>query len=120
MKLQTGLKAAPYNVLFTKQNVRCLYPCIDSSLQELFGGYDGVQLLIQYLRQNGGQFSSGQGHHRLLLAATDCVWCTVVGNTMVEDIFLENEGAFVLLDLLKVRHYIFVSYYIQTHLVRES
>ena len=28
--------------------------------------------------------------------------CAVVGNNMVEDIFLENEGVFVLLDLLLV------------------
>jgi len=71
--------------------------------QELFGGYDGVKVLVGCLKHDTAKFSSGLGHHRLLLAATDCVWCTVVGNNMVEDIFLENEGIFVLLDLLKVR-----------------
>ena len=71
--------------------------------KELFGGYDGVRLLVQYLKRDSAQFSSGQGHNRLLLAATDCVWCTVVGSPMVEDIFLESEGVFVMLDLLKVR-----------------
>jgi len=62
-----------------------------------------VKLLVSYLKRDTGKFSSGLGHHRLLLAATDCVWCTVVGNSVVEDIFLENEGVFVLLDLLEVR-----------------
>lgn len=72
-------------------------------LQELFGGYDGVNVLVSYLKRDTGKFASGLGHNRLLLAAVDCVWCTVVGNPMVEDIFLESEGALVLLDLLKVR-----------------
>ncbi len=70
--------------------------------QELFGGYDGIKLLVQYLKRDAGKFSSGLGHHRLQLAATDCVWCTVMGTPVVEDIFLENEGVFVLLDLLRV------------------
>ena len=75
--------------------------------QELFGGYDGVKLLTGYLRgadQSG--VASGLGRHRLLLAATDCVWCTVVGSPVVEDIFLEEGGIFCLLDLLQVdTHY---------------
>ena len=62
-----------------------------------------MPLLVQYLKRDIGEFISGLGHHRLLLAATDCVWCTVVGSSSVEDIFLENGGAFALLDLLKVR-----------------
>ena len=61
-----------------------------------------MSIVVGYLKRDIGKFGSGLGHSRLLLAATDCVWCTVVGNPMVEDIFLENEGAFVLLDLLKV------------------
>ena len=48
--------------------------------------------------------ATGLGHHRLLLAVTDCVWCTVVGNPVVEDIFLEEGGVFCLLDLLQVVH----------------
>lgn len=71
--------------------------------QELFGGYDGVKLLTGYLRSaDRSQLASGLGHHRLLLSATDCVWCTVVGNPVVEDIFLELGGIFCLLDLLQV------------------
>ena len=75
------------------------------TLKELFGGYDGVKLLVQYIKRDMGKFSSGLGHHRVLLSATDCVWCTVVGSSVVEDIFLENEGVFVLLDMLKVSCY---------------
>ncbi len=71
-------------------------------VQELFGGYDGVHLVINYLRKDIANFSSGLGHHRLLLAATDCIWCTVVGNPIVEDIFLESEGVLILLDILQV------------------
>lgn len=78
-----------------------IYLCI---WQELFGGYDGVKLVVDYLRRDIGKFGSGLGHHRLLLAATDCVWCTVVGNAIVEDIFLEMEGVFVLLDILEVSY----------------
>lgn len=59
-------------------------------------------MLVSYLKDDTSKFESGLGHGRLLLAATDCVWCSVIGNPLVEDIFLENEGAFVLLDLLKV------------------
>jgi len=61
-----------------------------------------VRVLVSYLKSDATKFESGLGHGRLLLAATDCVWCSVVGNQMVEDLFLENEGAFILLDLLKV------------------
>eukprot|EP00731_Ephydatia_muelleri_P028307 Em0019g1180a len=74
----------------------------DAHRKELFGGYDGVPLLVQYLKRDISQFLSGLGHHRLLLAAIDCVWCAVIGSSSVEDIFLENGGAFVLLDFLKV------------------
>ena len=72
------------------------------AMQELFGGYDGVKLLIDYLKRDIDKFGSGLGHHRLLLAAVDCVWCTVVGNAVVEDMFLEQEGVLILLDVLNV------------------
>ena len=71
-------------------------------MQELFGGYGGVGLVMNYLRGDVGRLGSGLGHSRLLLAAVDCVWCAVVGNPVVEDIFLESEGAVTLLDLLRV------------------
>ncbi len=59
-------------------------------------------MVVSYLIVDTAMFESGLGHSRLLLAAIDCVWCTVVGNSVVEDVFLEKEGVFILLDLLKV------------------
>ena len=71
--------------------------------QELFSGLDGVKLLTGYLQSaNRSLLDSGLGYHRLMLSVTDCVWCTVVGNPLVEDIFLEEGGVFCLLDLLQV------------------
>lgn len=61
-----------------------------------------MKLVVDYLKRDIDKFGSGLGHHRLLLAAVDCVWCTVVGNAIVEDMFLENEGVLVLLDVLRV------------------
>ena len=64
-----------------------------------------MKLLISYLQQaDASLLTSGLGHRRLLLVVTDCVWCTVVGNPVVEDIFLEEGGVFCLLDLLQVNH----------------
>ena len=100
--------------IYCKQKISCL-KCknnINLNFQELFGGCDGVNLVVRYLKRDIGKFGSGLGHNRLLLAVTDCVWCAVVGNLMVEDIFLENEGAFVLLDLLKVSNSHLKSYLI--------
>ncbi|KAG8138903.1 hypothetical protein E2320_001695 [Naja naja] len=45
-------------------------------------------------------FYSGLGHNRLLFCALDCLWCCVMGCTILEDYFLEKEGLFTLLDLL--------------------
>ena len=60
-------------------------------------------MLTGYLQEaDRSQLATGLGHHRLLLSATDCVWCTVVGDAVVEDIFLEEGGIFCLLDLLQV------------------
>lgn len=65
-----------------------------------------MKFLISYLqRADRSSLTSGLGYHRLLLAATDCVWCTVVGNPVVEDIFLEEGGVFCLLDLLQVSNH---------------
>ncbi len=60
-------------------------------------------MVMSYLKGDVGKLGSGLGHSRLMLAAVDCVWCAVVGNPMVEDMFLESEGALILLDLLRVR-----------------
>ena len=42
--------------------------------QELFGGYEGVPVLMEFLKQSLTSSSSGLGHHRLLLSVTDCTW----------------------------------------------
>ena len=88
----------------------------------MFGGYEGVPLLIGYLKKDPAGFLSGLGHDRLLLSAADCTWyapliidrlcnyffiiivrrSAVIGNNVVEDIFLENGGIFCLLDMLQV------------------
>lgn len=59
-------------------------------------------MLVDYLKGDTDQLSSGMGHNKLLLAAVDCVWCTVIGSPIVEEMFLENEGVLVLLDILSV------------------
>ena len=61
-----------------------------------------MKLLVDYLKRDVDKFSSGLGHHKLLLGAVDCVWCTVVGSAIVEEMFLENEGVLILLDILGV------------------
>lgn len=94
-----------YNMIllhFTVLRCEATFSLVGLCVQELFGGYDGVDVVVSYLKGDTGKFESGLGHSRLFLAATDCVWCTVVGNPVVEDIFLENAGVFILLDLLKV------------------
>ncbi|XP_077978018.1 cilia- and flagella-associated protein 69-like [Glandiceps talaboti] len=72
----------------------------DLHRKELFGG-QGVDVVLQYLRTNPKKISSGLGHHKLMLATVDCIWCAVVGCYMNEDLFLEGEGMFLLLDLLE-------------------
>ena len=42
-------------------------------LQEVFGEI-GVNVCVHYLKTNPKLLNSGLGHHRLLLAAVDCVW----------------------------------------------
>ncbi|XP_070566690.1 cilia- and flagella-associated protein 69-like [Ptychodera flava] len=72
----------------------------DLHRKELFGG-QGVDVVLQYLKTDPMKISSGLGHHRLMLATVDCIWCSVVGCYMNEDLFLEGEGMFLLLDLLE-------------------
>ena len=43
-------------------------------IQELFGGYEGVPILMNYLKRDPINLSSGLGHHRLFLAVIDCAW----------------------------------------------
>ncbi|XP_013928826.1 PREDICTED: cilia- and flagella-associated protein 69 isoform X2 [Thamnophis sirtalis] len=69
--------------------------------KELFG-WEGVDTLISFLKIDAKNFYSGLGHNRLLFCALDCLWCCVMGCTILEDYFLEKEGLFTLLDLLLI------------------
>lgn len=73
----------------------------DMHRKELFGT-SGVDVTIHYLMTDSKLLGSGLGHHRLLLAAVDCVWCSIVNCYGTEDYFLEKEGVFLLIDLLEV------------------
>ncbi|KAK3587960.1 hypothetical protein CHS0354_014478 [Potamilus streckersoni] len=72
----------------------------DMHRKELFGA-SGVDVTVNYLKTNPKFLTSGLGHHRLLLAAVDCVWCAIVGCYITEDYLLEKEGVFLLIDLLQ-------------------
>lgn len=48
-------------------------PSICPFIQELFGGYEGVPVIIKYLKQDVNKFFS----ERLFLAAADCTWYEV-------------------------------------------
>ncbi|XP_048367694.1 cilia- and flagella-associated protein 69 isoform X2 [Sphaerodactylus townsendi] len=71
----------------------------DTHRKELFG-WEGVDTLIPFLKLDAKKFYGGLGHHRLLFSTLDCLWCCVMGCTILEDYFLEKEGLFLLLDLL--------------------
>ncbi|XP_064613736.1 cilia- and flagella-associated protein 69-like [Liolophura sinensis] len=72
----------------------------DMHRKELFGT-EGVNVCVAYLRTDPRLVSGGLGHHRLLLATVDCIWCAVVGCYITEDYLLEKEGVFLLIDLLQ-------------------
>nr|CAB3227189.1 uncharacterized protein C7orf63 [Phallusia mammillata] len=72
----------------------------DIHRKELFGR-QGVDVLVDYMKNNPDKISSGLGHHKLMLAAVDATWCCAVGCFMTEDFLLENEGVFLLIDLLQ-------------------
>jgi hypothetical protein len=73
----------------------------DSHRKELFGN-DGVASITPYFKIKPDLFKSGQGHHQLMLSAVTCCWSAVIGCVLTEAIFLEDEGMFLLLDLLEV------------------
>ncbi|KAI0219801.1 Cilia- and flagella-associated protein 69 [Lamellibrachia satsuma] len=85
-----------YNMLFVLSTL-CEH---DMHRKELFGE-EGVDVLVSYLQLDLSLLTSGLGHQLLLLAAIDCVWCCVFGCYTTEDYFLENEGIFLLIDLLE-------------------
>ncbi|XP_060771273.1 cilia- and flagella-associated protein 69-like isoform X2 [Neoarius graeffei] len=72
----------------------------DAHRKDLFGA-EGVEVTVRYLKMDPSQLYSGLGHNRLILAAVDCVWSCIVGCYTTEDLFLEKEGAFLLLDFIQ-------------------
>ncbi|XP_022085503.1 cilia- and flagella-associated protein 69-like [Acanthaster planci] len=72
----------------------------DIHRKELFGE-KGVKVVLQYLKTNPKKLCSGLGYHRMMLATVDSIWCCVVGAYLNEDLFLEGQGVFFLLDLLQ-------------------
>ncbi|XP_032807696.1 cilia- and flagella-associated protein 69 isoform X1 [Petromyzon marinus] len=73
----------------------------DVHRKELFGR-DGTVMLTKILHAGPHLMPAGLPHSHLVIAAIDAVWCCVLGCFSSEDIFLEHEGAFLLLDLLQV------------------
>ena len=54
------------------------------------------------MRMQPDKVASGLGHHRLMLSTVDAAWCCAVGCFTTEDLLLEKEGVFLLIDLLQV------------------
>ena len=48
----------------------------DMHRKELFGN-QGVDIVISYLKMDPKLLNSGLGHHRLMLAAVDCIWYVI-------------------------------------------
>lgn len=72
----------------------------DLHRKELFGT-KGVEVLVNYMKSNPEKVTSGLGHNRLMLTVVDSIWCCCVGCFMTEDVLLEKEGIFLLIDLLQ-------------------
>ncbi|KAM9496452.1 cilia- and flagella-associated protein 69 [Clarias gariepinus] len=72
----------------------------DMHRKDLFGA-EGVEVTIRYLKTDLARLYSGLGHNRLVLSAVDCVWTCIVGCYTTEDLFLEKEGVFLLLDIIQ-------------------
>ncbi|KAM4725493.1 cilia- and flagella-associated protein 69 isoform 2-T3 [Anableps anableps] len=72
----------------------------DLHRKELFG-FEGVEMVICFLRKGPEKFYSGLGHNKLLVSTVDCVWSCIVGCCVTEYQFLAKEGTSLLLDLLR-------------------
>ncbi|NWV14969.1 CFA69 protein, partial [Ptilonorhynchus violaceus] len=70
--------------------------------KELFS-YEGVGILMPFLKIDPEKLYSGLGHSWLLFSALDCLWSCVIGCYIAEDYFIENQGIFHLLDLLALK-----------------
>ncbi|NXQ20152.1 CFA69 protein, partial [Peucedramus taeniatus] len=74
----------------------------DVHRKELFS-CEGIGILIPFFKMDPRKLYSGLGHSCLLLSALDCLWSCVVGCYIAEDSFIENQGIFLLLDLLALK-----------------
>ncbi|XP_027494827.1 cilia- and flagella-associated protein 69-like isoform X2 [Corapipo altera] len=74
----------------------------DLHRKEVFS-YEGIGILIPFLKMDPKELCSGLGHSYLLFSALDCVWSCVIGCYIAEDHFLEKQGIFRLLDLLALK-----------------
>ncbi|XP_071803414.1 cilia- and flagella-associated protein 69-like [Asterias amurensis] len=72
----------------------------DVHRKELFGE-TGVKVVLKYLMTDPKKLCRGLGYHRMMLSTVDAIWCCVVGAYLNEDMFLEGQGVFYLLDLLE-------------------
>ena len=72
---------------------------IDSFIQDLFDGLDGVTIL------NSNLFTSSADAVRIepfLLSVVDCTWNCIAGNDSAEQKFLAARGILTLLSMLEV------------------
>ena len=60
-----------------------------------------IPILIYYLRTLPGRVVNGVRRQQLLLSVLDCIFSAVLGHEEAEIMFLEKEGAFLLIDLLE-------------------
>ncbi|KAI8913594.1 armadillo-type protein [Gorgonomyces haynaldii] len=66
--------------------------------KHVFGDSGGVQVLIPFLTYQSADMDETE---RVILGAVECVWGTICGNLVYEDLFFKSEGIFHLLDLLE-------------------
>ncbi|GAB1605854.1 hypothetical protein Ahia01_000867700, partial [Argonauta hians] len=76
--------------------------CEGNLQRKVLFGRRGVNIVMCFLRCDLDLLKSGLDYHFLLLTAIDCIWCTVIGCKELEDHFLEEDGCYILLDLLEV------------------
>ncbi|NWW80136.1 CFA69 protein, partial [Climacteris rufus] len=74
----------------------------DLHRKELFR-YEGIDILIPFMKMEPKKLYSGLGHNFLLFSALDCLWSCIIGCDIAEDYFIERQGIFLLLDLLALK-----------------
>ncbi|NXR77080.1 CFA69 protein, partial [Pycnonotus jocosus] len=70
--------------------------------KELFS-CEGIGILTPFFKMDPRKLYSGLGHNCLLFSALDCLWSCVGGCYIAEDAFIEQQGIFLLLDLLALK-----------------